>query len=173
MNVTTSRPWTLPGPVLRTQLGSFVVIGIASTLAYVVLYAGLRTFLPAVAANAAALLVTAVGNTAANRRLTFGVRDRASMLRDQAAGMGAFAIALAITSGAVALLAAAAPHAGRSLEIAVLVVANVARHRCPVPAPARRHRAADARSRRPPSIDRYEGDPVMTTIVRPADDLGR
>ena len=49
---------------------------------------------------------------------------RASVIRDQAAGLAAFGIALAITSGAVALLAVLAPRAGRPLEIAVLVGAN-------------------------------------------------
>jgi putative flippase GtrA len=110
---------------LGAQVGSFVAIGIVSTLAYIVLYAALRSWLPAVAANAVALLVTAIGNTAANRRLTFGVRDRASMVRDQAAGLTAFAIALGITTGAVSLLAVAAPGAGRAVELVVLIVANV------------------------------------------------
>jgi putative flippase GtrA len=110
---------------LGAQLRSFIAIGILSTAAYVVLYGGLRTFLTAVASNAIALFVTAIGNTAANRRLTFGVRGRASMVRDQAAGMGAFAVALAITTGTVVLLGVFAPRAGRPLEIAVLVGANV------------------------------------------------
>ena len=109
---------------LVTQIGTFALIGIVSTAAYIVLYAGLRGALPAMAANAVALFVTAIGNTAANRRLTFGVRDRRSMLRDQVAGMGAFAIALAITTGAVAVLAIVAPRASRPVEIAVLVIAN-------------------------------------------------
>ena len=110
---------------LTGQVGRFVSIGIVSTAAYVVLYGGLRIVLTAVASNAIALFVTAVGNTAANRRLTFGVRGRASMLRDQIAGLGAFAIALVITTGAVIALAVVAPHASRWVEIVVVVVANV------------------------------------------------
>ena len=51
----------------------------ASTLAYLLLYLLLRTGLGAQPANLLALLLTAVGNTAANRRLTFGVtRPRAA-----------------------------------------------------------------------------------------------
>jgi putative flippase GtrA len=110
---------------IGSQLRSFITIGILSTAAYVVLYGGLRTVLTAVASNALALFVTAIGNTAANRRLTFGIRGRASIVRDQAAGMGAFGVALAITTGAVALLGVVAPRAGRPVEIAVLVIANV------------------------------------------------
>jgi putative flippase GtrA len=110
---------------LAGQLGRFVSIGVVSTAAYLVLYGGLRTVLTAVASNAVALFVTAIGNTAANRRLTFGVRGRASMLRDQVAGFGAFGIALVITTGAVLALAVVAPHAARWLEIAVIVAANL------------------------------------------------
>ncbi|MEA2620203.1 MAG: hypothetical protein QOC97_976, partial [Chloroflexota bacterium] len=58
-------------PRLPGQVGTFVGIGIVSTAAYVILYGGLRIMLTAVASNAIALFVTAVGNTAANRRLTF------------------------------------------------------------------------------------------------------
>ena len=143
---------------LRAQVGTFVVIGIASTLAYVVLYGALRGFMSAVAANAIALLITAVGNTAANRRLTFGVRERASVIRDQAAGLAAFGIALAITSGAVAVLAVLVPRASRPLEIAVLVGANALA--TAVRFLLLRAVIAQDRATRPiPSLDRYEGTP--------------
>ena len=108
------------------QVVRFAAIGIVSTLAYVALYAALRVLAAPLVANAMALLVTAVGNTAANRRLTFGVRDRDTVLRDQLAGLLAFAVALGITSGSVLLLGALAPGAGRTTEIAVLITANVA-----------------------------------------------
>ena len=55
-------------PTFAGQVASFTLVGAASTLAYLVLYAALRTLLGAQAANLLALLVTAVGNTAANRR---------------------------------------------------------------------------------------------------------
>ena len=113
---------------LRTGLGrevvSFAAIGIVSTAAYAVLYLLLRTIVGATAANAGALVVTAIGNTAANRRLTFGVRDRGSMLRDQAGGLVALGVALAITTASVQVLGALIPDAGRLVELAVLVVAN-------------------------------------------------
>jgi putative flippase GtrA len=69
-------------------------------------------------------VVTAIGNTAANRRLTFRITGRASLLRDHAAGLAAFGLALAITTGAVGLLERLAPNPGRALEIIVLVTAN-------------------------------------------------
>jgi putative flippase GtrA len=108
------------------QLLPFAAIGVVSTLAYVAVYAILRAWLPAAGANAVALVVTAVGNTAANRRITFGVRGGAGMVRDQLAGVLAFGFALAITTVSIELLHATAPDADRVAEIAVLVTANVA-----------------------------------------------
>jgi putative flippase GtrA len=98
---------------------------VLSTLAYVVLYAGFRAALSAAAANALALLLTAVANTAANRRMTFQVRGRDGLARHHVAGLAAFAIALAITSVSIGLLQVAVPHPGRALELAVLTGANV------------------------------------------------
>jgi putative flippase GtrA len=109
---------------LGREVVSFAAIGIASTAAYAVIYLVLRTTVGATAANTGALVITAIGNTAANRRLTFGVRDRGSMLRDQAGGLVALGVALAITTAAVQVLGALVPDAGRLVELAVLVVAN-------------------------------------------------
>jgi glycosyltransferase involved in cell wall biosynthesis len=109
---------------IGSEIRSFVTIGVASTVAYVLLYSGLRSAVSAALANAIALVVTAIANTAANRRLTFGVVGRASLLRDHAAGLAAFGFALAITTGAVWLLELIAPNPGRAAEIVVLVAAN-------------------------------------------------
>ncbi len=108
------------------QVGSFAVIGVFSTLAYVALYAVLRGLAPAPVANALALVVTAIGNTAANRRLTFQVRGPEGLARDHATGLLALGVALAITSASLALLDVLAPHAGRAVELGVLVTANAA-----------------------------------------------
>ncbi len=110
---------------LSGQLASFVLIGVASTVAYGLLYLLLRGMMAAQAANAASLLLTAVANTAANRRVTFGIRGRAHAARHQARGLIAFAIGLALTSGALAALHASAPQAGRAAELTVLVAANL------------------------------------------------
>jgi putative flippase GtrA len=108
------------------QVARFAAIGVVSTLAYGLLYLALRTFLEPQAANAAALLATAVGNTAANRRLTFAVRGRRDVLRHQLQGLTVFGLALGLTSGSLLLLHAVAPQAPRTLELAVLVIANLA-----------------------------------------------
>jgi putative flippase GtrA len=108
------------------QIGSFGVIGVASTAAYVLLYSLLREVTPAGVANALALVITAVGNTAANRWLTFGIRGRDGLARDHAAGLLALGVALFITSASLVVLTAVRPHHGRTTEIAVLVGANAA-----------------------------------------------
>jgi len=59
---------------LSRDLVRFALVGVASTLAYLVLYLAFRAPLGAQAANAISLLLTAVANTAANRRWTFEVR---------------------------------------------------------------------------------------------------
>src|SRR5258707_897062 len=79
----------------------------------------------AAVANGIALVAPAIVNTAANRRLTFGVTGHISLLRDHAAGLAAFGVALAMTTGAIGLLDLFAPNAGRRTEILVLVAANV------------------------------------------------
>lgn len=109
---------------MRRQLPRFAAVGVLSTLAFIVLYALLRTAMPALVANALALLVTAVGNTAANRRFTFGVRGRADAVRHQAQGGVAFVIGLAVTSLALGALHVTAPGASRAVELTVLVAAN-------------------------------------------------
>jgi putative flippase GtrA len=106
------------------QVATFGAIGVVSTLAYVVLYGLLRTSTSAVVANLIALAVTAVGNTAANRRLTFEVHGRDGFMTDQVAGLIAFAVALGITTGAIGLLQLLAPDAGLPVEFAVVVVAS-------------------------------------------------
>ncbi|MCM1965455.1 glycosyltransferase [Streptomyces sp. G1] len=111
---------------LARQLLGFCAVGALSTLLYLLLYSAARTAAGPQLANAAALLLSAVANTAANRRLTFGVRGRARAVRHQAQGLVVFAIGLALTSGSLAALGAANAAPGHSTELAVLVTANLA-----------------------------------------------
>ncbi len=106
---------------LTLQIARFAVVGIASTIAYLALYLLLRGVMPAQAANVLSLLVTAVANTAANRRLTFGISGRRHAARHQVKGLIAFGIGLALTSGALAAL----NHPSRGVEVSVLIAANL------------------------------------------------
>ena len=113
-----------PRPGLRRQLTSFAAIGAVSTLAYLALYLILRQLTPAVLANALALLATAVANTAANRRLTFGVSGSRDALRHQVEGGVAFLIGLALSTATLAAVHLADPGASRLAELGALVGAN-------------------------------------------------
>ncbi|MGW6743109.1 glycosyltransferase [Streptomyces sp. NPDC055025] len=117
----------VPGGLAR-QLVGFCVVGALSTLFYLLLYSLFRTMASPQLANATALLVSAVANTAANRRLTFGVRGRERAVRHQAQGLVVFAIGLTLTSGSLAALDAASASGApsHSTELAVLIAANLA-----------------------------------------------
>ncbi len=110
---------------MTKQIVRFAAIGSLSTLAYLLLFLVCHPFMGAQPANFLALALTAIANTAANRRFTFGVRERAGAARHQLQGFGVFLLGLAITSGSLALLQATAPTAGRLLELTVLVTANL------------------------------------------------
>jgi putative flippase GtrA len=109
------------GPIAR-----FMGVGVMSTLAYAVLYLLLRGALGAGGANALALAVTAVGNTAANRWLTFGLRGRAGLVRQHVMGAIVFVLTLGLTSGALAVLHGLDATPARAVELAALIAASAA-----------------------------------------------
>jgi putative flippase GtrA len=113
----------LPAGMAR-QLPSFAVIGIISTLAQLVLFVLLRTVMGPLGANAVSLVVTTIGNTAANRRFTFGVTGPDRAFRQQLEGGLAFLLGLALSTGGLAVLHATMPGASRTVELVALVSAN-------------------------------------------------
>jgi glycosyltransferase involved in cell wall biosynthesis len=110
--------------VLEAPVTRFLLIGVLSTLAYAALYLILRGPLGATGANALALALTAVTNTQANRRYTFGLRGRAGLVRQHVAGALVYLLALGLTGGALDVLARLDRHPSRLLEVIVLVVAS-------------------------------------------------
>ncbi|KAB2359479.1 bifunctional glycosyltransferase family 2/GtrA family protein [Actinomadura montaniterrae] len=113
----------LPAGMAR-QLPAFAVIGAISTLAQLVLFVLLRLVMGPLWANALSLVVTTIGNTAANRRFTFGVTGTRRALRQQLEGGATFLLGLALSTGGLALLHAAAPGASRAVEVIALIAAN-------------------------------------------------
>jgi putative flippase GtrA len=111
---------------LGGELSRFALVGVASTVLYLLLFLALRAPLAPLVANAAALALSAVFNTAANRRFTFGRRGRAGLLTHHVQGLAVFGLCLALTTAALAGLDALAPGASRAVEVAVLVAANAA-----------------------------------------------
>jgi glycosyltransferase involved in cell wall biosynthesis len=107
------------GPVAR-----FMAVGVLSTLAYSLLFLALRSGLGAAGANALSLALTAVGNTAANRRFTFRIRGRAGLLPQHAMGAVVYVLTLGLTLGALVVLHGLDHSPARGLELAVLVAAS-------------------------------------------------
>ena len=114
-----------PGSGLLHQLVRFAIVGGMSTIAYALLFLWLRGPIGSQGANFIALLLTAVANTAANRRLTFGIRGPAAALRHQGQGLVVFALGWALSAGSLWLLQTAAPTAPQAVELAVVVAANL------------------------------------------------
>ena len=111
---------------LSAQLAAFTLIGLTSTAAYLGLFNVLRPETGAQIANVVSLAVTAVANTAANRRFTFHVRGSRGLLRAQLAGGISFAIALGLTAGALGALHALEQSAPALVDSTVLLVATAA-----------------------------------------------
>jgi len=111
--------------LLGGEVARFMAVGALSTLAYALLYVLLHGALGADGANAVALTVTAVANTEANRRFTFGLRGRVGWLRRHAMGAVVYVLTLALTSAALLVLHRLTPSSSRPLELAVLIAASV------------------------------------------------
>ncbi|MDW5593199.1 bifunctional glycosyltransferase family 2/GtrA family protein [Conexibacter stalactiti] len=113
----------LDSPIVR-----FMSVGVASTLAYALLFVLLSggLALGAALANVIALGTTAVANTAANRRWTFGIRGSAERVRQYAQGVVVFVLTLALTSGALATLHGIDADPAGWVQLSVLVIAGLA-----------------------------------------------
>jgi putative flippase GtrA len=90
-------------PVVR-QLVRFTGVGILCTATSLALYALLRPLLGPQLANAAALILTSLMNTALNRRLTFRIAGQHRLARDHLHGVIVIAVALVITGGSLGVL---------------------------------------------------------------------
>lgn len=86
------------------QLLRFSGVGLVCTAASLAIYALLRPWLDAQLANAAALILTSLLNTALNRRVTFRITDGRGLAADHAKGVAVIAVALVITGGSLGIL---------------------------------------------------------------------
>ena len=113
---------------LRSQLGrqlaTFSMIGVASTVVVVLLYALLRPWWPPLLANLGSLVMVTLLNTEANRRLTFA-GSGGSRRRIHIQALVVFGLYYALTSGALLALQQLLARPSRWLEIAVLLGASL------------------------------------------------
>ncbi|WP_336213013.1 glycosyltransferase [Nonomuraea sp. LPB2021202275-12-8] len=109
-----------PRAATLAKFASFAAVGAFTTLLYALLYLPLREFLSPVTANLAALVLTGVVNTEANRRWTFALRGgNRTGLHFRATAV--FVANYAVTTTAVLGLHGLVPEAGRLLEVSAVV----------------------------------------------------
>lgn len=109
---------------LKVQLVLFAAVGVVSTLAHTALYVMLRQHLAGQSANAAAMALSTIANTALNRRFTFGVSGPGAV-RSQVQGFTVLTAGMGATAIALAILHAVTPSSSIALEVAVLSGANL------------------------------------------------
>jgi putative flippase GtrA len=103
-------------PVVR-QLLRFTGVGVVCTVTSLGLYAVFRPWVGSQPANAAALILTSLMNTALNRRLTFKINGQHRMKRDHLNGLIVILVALLITGGSLGVLHWINPDATVSDEL--------------------------------------------------------
>lgn len=112
-------------PSFFGQVVRFGIVGAFSTLAFALLYLLFQGPFGAQQGNFLALLLTAIANTAANRRFTFRIHGPERLFTQQFQGLVVFMVAWGITSSSLLLLHAVNPDASPSAELIVLTCANV------------------------------------------------
>jgi putative flippase GtrA len=113
------------GAPLGSQLVRFASVGLVSTLFFAVLFAAFYGPVGAVPAAVAALAISSVANTAANRRLTFAHRGRRGRRRHWSGAAALSLLPLGLDLGALAVAAAAGVTSTLGLLVA-LTAANAA-----------------------------------------------
>ena len=112
-------------PSFFGQVIRFGVVGAVSTLAFALLFVLFQEPFGAQEANFLALLLTAIGNTAANRRFTFGINGPDRLFTQQFQGLVVFTMAWSITSSSLLVLHAATPNSSSTMELVTLTGANI------------------------------------------------
>ncbi|MGF4042654.1 GtrA family protein [Paenarthrobacter nitroguajacolicus] len=103
-------------PVVR-QLIRFTGVGVVCTASSLAIYALLRPWIDPQLANAVALILTSLMNTALNRRLTFKITGRKKRTQDHLSGVIVIGIALIITGGSLGMLHLLRPEATVAEEL--------------------------------------------------------
>lgn len=112
-------------PSFFGQVVRFGAVGAVSTTAFAFLFMVFQGPFGAQQANFLALLLTAVGNTAANRRFTFGINGPAKLFTQQFQGLVVFALAWSITSSSLLVLHAITPNPSPTIQLVTLTGANI------------------------------------------------
>ncbi|MGE0879403.1 MAG: glycosyltransferase [Acidimicrobiia bacterium] len=110
-------------PSLTGQVVRFAGIGVVSTLVFAVLFTMLARPLGVIGADLVALAISAAGNIAANRRITFATRGRPGRVRHYGTGLLMTAMPLVFTVSALVLIGTAT--ASFTAALVAVTVANL------------------------------------------------
>jgi glycosyltransferase involved in cell wall biosynthesis len=114
---------TRPNDVAADQLLRFAGVGVISTLGYLFLFVAWRPMLGAVGANAVAMAIATLFNTAVHRELSHGSDGLLRRSRMIPVLLSLYAISLALTTGAL-LIADAVTSGSLVVELVAITVAN-------------------------------------------------
>ena len=118
--------WLGKKPALLAQLRGFARVAVVCTVISMAIFTALRPSVGTQWANTISLVLCSVLNTDLNRRMSFGLHTRHMWWRDQQRGIGVMLLALAITTGSLWVLHYISPGASIGVELAVIVLGNVA-----------------------------------------------
>jgi glycosyltransferase involved in cell wall biosynthesis len=110
-------------PSLAGQIVRFGSIGILSTALFSLLFHVMAGPIGAVSAGIIAMLLCSLGNTAANRRLTFALRGRTDLVRHHLRGLLVNLLPLTLTTGTLVALDLVG-SANRSVQLVSVTAAN-------------------------------------------------
>jgi putative flippase GtrA len=114
-----------PRDVAADQLLRFAGVGVISTLGYLFLFIAWRPMVGALGANAVAMAIATLFNTAVHRELSHGSDGLVRRGRMILVALSLYAISLALTTGAL-LTAGAVTSGSLVVELIFLTVANAA-----------------------------------------------
>src|ERR1700712_3263218 len=112
------RSWWERTRVVAGQAFRYSVVGTTGTGIYIGLYLLLDLWTQPVVGNAIAWLITTVATNSVQRRFAFGVSEHAHVHIDQVVGLTSSAVALLVTTLALAAL----PNADSAAQVAALIV---------------------------------------------------
>jgi putative flippase GtrA len=118
-SITDDAPAGLAGQVVR-----FCLVGLLSTAVFLLLFLSLRPECGAQLANILALVLAAVGNTAANRYFTFGIRVRDGAAGHHARGLVVFLFGLAVNAVTLTGAHALFGRHDTAVDVTALVVSS-------------------------------------------------
>ncbi|MCE1178001.1 MAG: bifunctional glycosyltransferase family 2/GtrA family protein [Micrococcales bacterium] len=108
-----------------SQVGKFAVVGALSTVAHLGMFAAFEQVTAGQVANITALVLATIGNTALNRRWTFGVTGRKDAVKHQAQGLSMFVLTWGTSAAGLAAVDSLVSQPPTWLQTGAIALANL------------------------------------------------